>query len=126
MMAQDFPPRPSLDSLGQHPSRWRGPSPRSNWLVLGRLCCGDQPLTLDRRAAREALVQSEGARGCGVTTVVCLRTRAELQGRAGEYTAALRKLAPGLRWLHFPIADQSVTQVRLAPADLNRLLWQAE
>eukprot|EP01048_Picozoa_sp_COSAG05_P028726 COSAG05_NODE_9076_length_649_cov_1.294545_1_plen_75_part_01 len=52
----ELPPLPPLVGWSyDNPAlqqQWRGPSPRSNWLVPGRVLCGDQPYTLDKASGR--------------------------------------------------------------------------
>ena len=63
--------------------RWRGPSARSNWVVPGRVLCGDQPYTLDKAEGRAGLA------ACDVSTIVCLRTKAEMAGGKNSYGSSM-------------------------------------
>jgi hypothetical protein len=72
-----LPPLPAATSTfrdsPQLLATYRGPSPRSNWLVPGRILCGDQPATLDKMEGRQALVAS------GVTSVSAHHATASVQ-----------------------------------------------
>lgn len=58
--------------------RWRGPSSRSNWLVPGRVLCGDQPYTLDKAEGRAGLA------ACDVSTIDRLPPYKSGDGRRQE------------------------------------------
>ena len=117
--ALGFPPLPELagwDHRDEALQRvWRGPSARSNWLVPGRVLCSDMPYTLSRAEGRS------GVAACGVSTVVCLRTKAEMRQGPG-YEAALRKLRGDMKFVHFPITDQEVADDGLVEYLVDQLL----
>jgi uncharacterized protein (DUF1810 family) len=96
--------------------RWRGPSARSNWLVPGRVLCGDQPYTLDKPEGRAGLA------ACDVTTIVCLRTKAEMAGGKNSYTSSMAKLIGNAKFVSFPIVDQSVADDALVCNFIEQLL----
>lgn len=116
--------------------RWRGPSIRSNWLVPARVLCGDQPFTLGKPEGRA------GIAACGVTTIVCLRTKAEMNDGKNSYTSAMTKLIEGsefgekgsrsrrqpkseektAKFVSFPIVDQSVADDELVRVFIEQLL----
>ena len=98
--------------------RWRGPSSRSNWLVPGRVLCGDQPYTLGTPEGRA------GIAACAVTTIVCLRTKAEMSDGKNSYTSAMAKLIgeKAAKFVSFPIVDQSVADDDLVRDFIEQLL----
>lgn len=98
--------------------RWRGPSSRSNWLVPGRVLCGDQPYTLDKAEGRT------GVAACGVTTIVCLRTKAEMASGKNSYVSSMTKLLGKqvAKFVSFPIVDQNVADDELVSEFIEQLL----
>lgn len=98
--------------------RWRGPSSRSNWLVPGRVLCGDQPYTLDKAEGRA------GVAACGVTTIVCLRTKSEMASGKNSYVSSMTKLLGKqvAKFVSFPIVDQNVADDDLVSEFIEQLL----
>ena len=123
----ELPPLPPLVGWSyDNPAlqqQWRGPSPRSNWLVPGRVLCGDQPYTLDKASGRA------GVAGAGVSTIVCLKTKAEM--RCGlsaadaarmNYHCALSALRSDMKYVNFPIRDQNIADDSLVGIFVEQLL----
>lgn len=98
--------------------RWRGPSARSNWVVPGRVLCGDQPYTLDKAEGRA------GVAACDVSTIVCLRTKAEMAGGKNSYGSSMTKLIgkDHAKFLNFPIIDQNAADDALVSDFIEQLL----
>lgn len=102
--------------------RWRGPSSRSNWVVPERVLCGDQPYTLDKPEGRA------GVAACGVTTIVCLRTKAEMASGKNSYISAMTKLIgkAAVKFVSFPIVDQTVANDELVTDFIQQLLQRID
>ena len=73
------------------------------------MLCGDQPYTLDKAEGRA------GVAACGVTTIVCLRTKAEMASGKNSYVSSMAKLLGKevVKFVSFPITDQNVADDQL-------------
>ena len=98
----DLPPLPSLQLLASRAGagyekveqRYRGPTPRSNWIIPGRLLCGDKP--------HENLSEISHA---GVCTFVSL----QVKGESPQYRSGATRCSPSASFEALPIPDQKVT-----------------
>ncbi|EOD26859.1 hypothetical protein EMIHUDRAFT_430115 [Emiliania huxleyi CCMP1516] len=114
--APPLPPLASLASRAWSPqyeaacAAFRGPTPRSNWIVPGRILCGERPHDNLKLLC-----------GAGVTTFVSLQTK----GESPPYDSGVTKLTPSARFMSLPIVDQCTTDdalvARLVLSLLQRL-----
>ncbi|CAJ1395687.1 unnamed protein product [Effrenium voratum] len=79
---------------------FRGPTPRSNWIVPRRLLAGDRS-SLDSEPRLKAVLDA------GVTCIVCLQSRQETAS-AVDYKKRAKALKPEVSFLEQPIPDQEV------------------
>ncbi|KAL6046962.1 ADP-ribose glycohydrolase ARH3 [Balamuthia mandrillaris] len=93
---------PRLPSVGPH---LRGPTPRSNWVIPGRLLAGAYPG--DRKEPQHTEVVHTLVNNAGVQTFVCLQTAKEL-GSFRDYKPIAKAANPSVSFLHFPIQDGAV------------------
>ncbi|KAL6079114.1 ADP-ribose glycohydrolase ARH3, variant 3 [Balamuthia mandrillaris] len=93
---------PRLPSVGPH---LRGPTPRSNWVIPGRLLAGAYPG--DRKEPQHTEVVHTLVKTAGVQTFVCLQTAKEL-GSFRDYQPIAKAANPSVSFLHFPIQDGAV------------------
>ncbi|KAG8461589.1 hypothetical protein KFE25_001193 [Diacronema lutheri] len=114
MLAQ-LPPLPPPCAATRE--RLRGPTARTNWLILDAVMAGDRA-SLDDADGLERIARA------GVDTFVCLQARSELKhGGTVRYDARARQLvgAERVRFIDFPITDQDVAADELVAEFVREL-----